>query len=146
MLALKRHEQPPPGYFSYLPDQILVKIEKNDLSEHSTWWEWLVERFDARPVLAGAYAFAISALMLFGVKVSRDFQPASAGQNLFPGFAAEGPHPLNINPSAKLRGIFANPVEIINFSSTEFVYEEPEVTFPQTIATTFPVESAIFAH
>lgn len=146
MLALKRHEQPPPGYFSYLPDQITVKIAKGDLSEHSTWWEWLVERFDARPVLAGAYAFVISGLMLLGVKVSRDFQSPSAGQNLFPGFAAEGPHPLNINPSPKLRGIFANPAELINFSSTEFVYDEPELIFPATTATTFQGESAMFAH
>lgn len=145
MLALKRHEQPPPGYFTYLPGQIQVKIERDGLSEHSTWWTWLVERFDARPVLAGAYACVISGLMLLGVKVSRDLQPHATAENLFPGFAAEGPNPLNFTPGDRLKGIFANPVELINFTSGEFIYEEPQVTFPDATVTTFPAESAIFA-
>ena len=59
LLALKRHEQPPPGYFNYLPDKIQLRVERDDLSEHSTWWEWLVRKLDGQPVLAGAYAFAI---------------------------------------------------------------------------------------
>lgn len=146
LLALKRHEQPPPGYFTYLPDQIQLKIERrDDLSEHSTWWTWLVERFDARPVLAGAYACVISGLMLLGVKVSRDLQASATADHLFPGFAAEGPHPLNFSPSERLKGIFANPVELINFTSGEFVYEEPEAPFPDAVVATFPAESAIFA-
>lgn len=142
LLALKRHEQPPPGYFNYLPDQIGTKIQRGDLSEHSTWWEWMVERFDARPVLASAYACVISGLMLLGVKVSRDLQAQTAAENLFPGIAAEGPHPLNIVPGDKIRGAFENPAGLLYFSSTEAVFDEPA----SVMQASFSNEGVMFAH
>ena len=137
LLALKRHEQPPPGYFKYLPDKIMVKIERNDLSEHSTWWEWMVERFDARPVLAGAYAFAISGLMLLGFKVSQDLQGEVASDKSFGGgFVGATPDPLSISPGPSIQSHFANPAALINFSSAEPVFYEP---LPLSSHKIFPV-------
>jgi hypothetical protein len=136
LLALKRHEQPPPGYFSRLPDRILVRIEQDDLSEHSTWWEWLVERFDARPVLAGAYACAISGLMLLGFKISHDLQGAPGSPTL-----ASGLDPLTVQPGAAIKQRFANPGNFLTFLSNEPVFEEP-VSFS---ASAFPVKAS-FSH
>ena len=46
LLACKRHEQPPPGYFDSFSRKVMARLEADDLSEHSTWWEW-IDRFDA---------------------------------------------------------------------------------------------------
>lgn len=125
LLALKKHEEPPPGYFSYLPDKIVIRIERGDLSEHSTWWEWLVAKFDAQPVLAGAYAFAISGLMLLGLKVSEDLPQRSSVELLPGGVMAHSPDPLTFTPSTAIQPYFANPAGLINFTSTEPIYEDP---------------------
>ena len=125
LLSLKRHEQPPPGYFKYLPDQILVKIEQEeiiDLSEHSTWWGWLVAKFDARPMLAGAYVFAISGVMLLGLKLSQDLQSTEKG-GTFMGWMND---PVNSVPSSRIVNHFANPGNIYLLgTSTETIFEEP---------------------
>jgi len=134
LLALKRHEEPPPGYFKYLPDKILVKIERDDLSEHSTWWEWMVEKFDARPVLAGAYAFAISGLMLLGFKLSQDLQHESG--STFMGWMND---PVNTVPSPRIANHFANPGNLYLLgTSTEAVFEEP--ARPVSYQGSFPVQ------
>ena len=124
LLALKRHEQPPPGYFHYLPDKIAIRIE-DDLSRHSTLWEWLVRKFDAQPVLAGAYAFAISGLMLLGFKLSQDLQHETGSDA---GLLGSTLDPTSVQPSASLQKIFANPAPLLYFSdltSTGPVFEEP---------------------
>jgi hypothetical protein len=129
MLALKRHEQPPPGYFNYLPDRIAVRIEREDLSEHSTWWEWLVAKLDAQPVLAGAYAFAISGIMLLGFKVSQDVQNDAGGGA---GWLATTVDPYTLEPGARIQNAFGNPAELLYFNeltSTEAVVQEPSSSF-----------------
>ena len=125
LLALKRHEQPPPGYFHYLPDKVAMRIERGDLSEHSTWWEWLVEKLDARPVLAGVYAFAISGLMLLGFKLSQDVQSEAAGGS---GWLATTVDPYTLQPGPRIQNAFGNPAELLYFNeltSTEPVVREP---------------------
>lgn len=125
LLALKRHEEPPPGYFSYLPDKVQLRIEReDDLSAYSTWWEWLVRKLDAQPILAGAYAFAISGLMLLGFKVSQDLQHEPSGEALL----LNTLDPNAVQPSAALQKHFANPAPLLyftEFTSTEPVFEEP---------------------
>src|SRR5688500_15432867 len=129
LLALKRHEQPPPGYFNYLPDKIMMRIERDDLSEHSTWWEWFVRKLDAQPVLAGAYAFAISGLMLLGFKLSQDLQHEGNTEGLL----LETLNPNAIQPSAAVQKHFANPAPLLYF--TEFTSTEPVLQEPPPVAT-----------
>jgi hypothetical protein len=124
LLALKRHEQPPPGYFKYLPDKVMMRIERDDLSEYSTWWEWLVRKLDAQPVLAGAYAFAISGLMLLGFKLSQDLQHEANAE----GILLNTLDPNAVQPSPALQKHFANPAPLLyftDFTSTEPVLQEP---------------------
>ena len=125
LLALKRHEQPPPGYFKHLPDRVMIRIEREEgLAEHSTWWEWLVRKLDAQPVLAGAYAFAISGLMLLGFKVSQDLQhEANTG-----GLLLNTLDPNALQASPVVQKHFANPAPLFyltDFTSTEPILEEP---------------------
>jgi hypothetical protein len=129
LLALKRHEQPPPGYFSYLPDKVMMRIERDDLSEYSTWWEWLVRKLDAQPVLAGAYAFAISGLMLLGFKLSQDLQREAHADSIL--LTAQDPSAVQISPAIQKH--FANPAPLLyltDFTSTEPVLQEPPLPAP----------------
>jgi hypothetical protein len=139
LLALKKHEEPPPGYFHYLPDRVLTRIERS-LSTQSTWWDWLVAKLDAQPVLAGAYAFAISGLMLLGFKLSQDLQHETAENGVL-GAALD---PTTVRPSESLQKIFANPAPLLYF--TEFTSTEPVLQEPAAMASfkTFP-EHAVFS-
>jgi len=130
LLALKRHEQPPPGYFERFPDRVVSRIEREqDLTAHSTWWEWLVEKLDAQPVFAGAYAFAISALMLMGLKVSQDMRHEPASEAGASGLLGAGLDPVAIQPGNAFQRHFVNPASYLYFSefaSTDAVFEEPQ--------------------
>ena len=74
LLAIKRHEQPPPGYFHSFSGEVIVRIRAGDLGEdaHGYVWQmgWLQRvwaAFEARPALAGALGLAICSLVVFGV-------------------------------------------------------------------------------
>ena len=73
LLAVKRHEVPPPGYFEFFPDRVTAQLRREE-TPHSTWWEWLVAKFDAKPVLVCAYGMAVSSLLLAGFRLSQIFE------------------------------------------------------------------------
>ena len=138
LLALKRHEKPPPGYFSYLPDKIQMRIDRDDLSEYSTWWQWLVQKLDAQPVIAGAYAFAISGLMLMGLKLSQDLQHESVTETSLLGNTID---PTTLQPGSAIQRHFANPAPLLYFTdlaSTEIAVDEPP---PVSSYNIFPVRA-----
>lgn len=83
LLACKRYEQPPPGYFNYLRDKVMTRLEAEELIEYSSWWRWLVQKFDARPVLVCVYGFAVSGLLLAGFRVSQVFESEVAATPIF---------------------------------------------------------------
>ena len=70
LLACKRHESPPPGYFRHFSDRVIARIEVEEFRRSRNWWLWLKERFEARPVLACAYGLAVSGLLLAGYRLS----------------------------------------------------------------------------
>ena len=75
LLAIKRHEQPPPGYFDNFSRQVIVRIKAGDrkgetmlerLFEQAPWLESLWTAFETKPVLAGSVGFAICVLLVSG--------------------------------------------------------------------------------
>lgn len=73
LLALKKHEQPPPGYFKDFSQQVIMHIRAAGPGEESLGLEtvpWL-QRFWAtlehNPMLAGAFGVLVCALLLSGV-------------------------------------------------------------------------------
>jgi hypothetical protein len=80
LLALKRHEQPPPGYFYGFSRQVIVRIKAGELgdAEETSIWSFgggsLLQRiwatFDARPVLAGAFGAAVCGFFVVGALLS----------------------------------------------------------------------------
>lgn len=79
LLALKRHEQPPPGYFEYLHHQVVNRIALENEPEPEDWFGSLWERFRLRPALVGAFSIALGAFYLAGVGSSNQPAPQPAG-------------------------------------------------------------------
>ena len=78
MLALKRHEAPPRGYFDHFSDKIIARIEAEGLRVRSSWWKRLCPQLDARPMLACAYGLVIMGLLAIGVGVSQSLETEEA--------------------------------------------------------------------
>jgi hypothetical protein len=78
LIALKRHEQPPPGYFSRLPDRISARLQRGE--GQAGFWENLLAQFTFRP--AFVYGFSLAALGALTVSVvySVKVQPVDATQ------------------------------------------------------------------
>src|SRR2546427_6141669 len=89
LLALKRHEPPPPGYFNHFSDKIIARIEAQGLCTRNSWWHGLFPEWDAKPVLACAYGLVIMGLLAIGVGVSQslDTEEAAAPDLARPWFA-----------------------------------------------------------
>jgi hypothetical protein len=63
-MALKRHEQPPPGYFDRLADKIAYRLEHES---QPTFWERLMAGFTFRPAFAYSFALAAFGALTFSV-------------------------------------------------------------------------------
>lgn len=75
LLALKRHERPPPGYFDAFPGKVLARIQAAERARHAPWWQRLLTQLDARPIVACAYGVALGAVLISGfgfVSLSED--------------------------------------------------------------------------
>jgi hypothetical protein len=80
LLALKRYEQPPPGYFDGFSRQVIVRIRAGERAEEVSFreffsWEapWLRRfwaMFEAKPILAGGFGVAVCGLLLAGMLYS----------------------------------------------------------------------------
>ena len=76
LLALKKHELPPPGYFNKLPGNVISRIraEKSrevsavaKLNAEAPWLLRLWQALDSKPLFAGAVGAAACALVLAGI-------------------------------------------------------------------------------
>jgi hypothetical protein len=116
LLALKRHEQPPPGYFHGFSRQIIVRIqagELGDAAEASLWsfsggsfLQRIWATLDARPVLAGAFGVAVGAL------VSDTTGTATAASQPWPTVVAHASAPVwqpQPNPDVQFSSLAAVP-------------------------------------
>lgn len=65
LLALKRHEVPPPGFFDAFPDRVRARILAAETTPAVPWWERLQGWSGWRPALAGACLVAACGLWLW---------------------------------------------------------------------------------
>jgi hypothetical protein len=75
LLALKRHESPPPGFFGRFPDQVRARIARAE-AEPAPWWRQWMEILSFNPAMATAYAAGATLLVVGGFWWSR---PAVTG-------------------------------------------------------------------
>ncbi len=88
LLALKRHEQPPPGYFNGFSSQVILRIragerpERDSLGERLLWQVPWLQQFwaslSAKPALAGSFGVLVCGLLITGAIYSERPEPEQA--------------------------------------------------------------------
>ena len=82
LLALKRHEQPPPGYFNGFSSSVIARIKAGERGEPDTvlqrlfgeqgWWQSLCASLQSRPGYAGAFGAIACTLLISGIVYSEN--------------------------------------------------------------------------
>jgi hypothetical protein len=135
LLALKRHEVPPPGYFEHFSGGVIARIRagesgaQNDLQERLPWLFRLIQLFEAKPAFAGVFASALCLLLLAGI-VNAERPDVPVQPFMLPTANAAS---LNV-ASASVPGLNtapAFPVGLIS-SSNSFFNPQP-MSSPQTV-------------
>jgi len=80
LLALKRHEQPPPGYFQDFSGHVIARLRAGERADRSGFWEslsweapWLQRlwgAFETKPIMAGALGMIVCGFLVSGVLLS----------------------------------------------------------------------------
>jgi len=93
LLALKRHEVPPPGYFDNFSCEVITRIKAGEhleapglvekLSWEATWFGRLWTALEARPAMAGLCGVAVCGLLVSGLVFSESKGDSSAGIAVF---------------------------------------------------------------
>src|SRR5262245_46927882 len=106
LLALKRHEQPPPGYFEGFSREVIVRIRTGDQGGRDyegTWWQRFRALLEAKQVFAGAFGATVCVVLISGVLNS---EKAGMNATAMPGPMIEPVHasvlPFSAGPSASL--------------------------------------------
>lgn len=82
LLAIKRHEQPPPGYHDRLPGQIIVRIQAEAAAQPEPWWRLLLAGFHTKPAWAIAFSVLVLGALSTGVWLAPRMQKdADVGTN-----------------------------------------------------------------
>lgn len=66
MLALKRAEQPPPGYFNTFAGKVIARIEAEGLAAPKPWWARWFAPAAWNPGMAGANTAIVAGLAMLG--------------------------------------------------------------------------------
>ena len=110
LLALKRHEEPPPGYFDRLPGEVRARIAHAQANPEPWWRRWM-DAWDLSPQMATGYAATACVLVLGGFWLASQPGP-QGGQQLVttpPPLATTNQADL-VNPSnSSPTGLFNTP-------------------------------------
>ena len=114
LLALKRHEVPPPRYFSELPGQIWARIEREPAA--LSFWQRIFPSVGLSPALAYSFGLLACGTLFFGVAYTLKTDP---GQTAARPFAIES-SPLDSPTLASGKGLGFNltPSQSVLLAST----------------------------
>ena len=118
LLALKRHEQPPPGYYHDFSRQVILRIKAGEQGEpgnimerffeEAPWLQRIWAAFEAKPALAGAFGLAMCGLLVAGLLAVDSADVSSAG---LVSAMETAPTPITIaNVSAADHPLLSHPV------------------------------------
>ena len=86
LLAIKKHEVPPPGFFEDFSGKVIDRINAGEAQPK--WWQRILGGFESKPALIGAYATVMTALLVTGIHLTT--QPETAPATT-PGLAVNEP-------------------------------------------------------
>ncbi len=118
LLALKRHEVPPPGYFHGFSGQVIARIRVGESGDNQgatailrgDWFQRFWSALEARPTFAGACAVGLCAVLVSGFISSEqgalENQPALVAMESTPSpFGAAAPQrAAAVTPSGSFSG------------------------------------------
>jgi len=124
LLALKRYETPPPGYFENFSGEVTARLRAGEgraVEEQAMELPWLfrlLSAFEAKPAFAGSFASALCLLLLFGIVYAE--RPDVAPQLLLQ--TAQATSPLAVATPVNLSSLTAEQPALIPVSSTNPVF------------------------
>jgi hypothetical protein len=137
LMALKRHEVPPPGYFHNFSNEVIARIK---LGEHRSseaaetpWFMKILQIFDAKPAFAGAFASALCLLLVFGI-VNAERPDISVAQSPMLMQTADNTAPVVTSTPATVSQVSQPPQSIVALNSTN-----PMLDFQATATQPVPV-------
>ncbi len=75
MLALKRHETPPPRFFKGFSDQVIGRLHSPEPLGHLSWFQRLGLDIESKPVLVCISGVVVCGLLLVGLIASLRVDP-----------------------------------------------------------------------
>jgi hypothetical protein len=88
LLALKRFEQPPPGFFDRFSREVIQRIKAGERGDPAStvdrlfaeprWLQRILAAFEEKPAVAGAFGLAMCALLVSGVFYSENVDTTGA--------------------------------------------------------------------
>jgi hypothetical protein len=104
LLALKRHEIPPPGYFEDFSSNVIARIRAGEAAQPMPWFLRIFQAFEAKPAYPVALASSLCVLLLFGiVNVEQNPELAQTWNN-----TANGTADANTGPGDNLIATIVN--------------------------------------
>ena len=101
LLAVKRHETPPPGYFNNFSDDVVRRIRLGEskstdgalgtLFSEAPWVLRFLQIFEAKPAYAGVFASVLFLLVVAGIVYSD--HPQAEPDSLMPAESAQADQP-----------------------------------------------------
>ena len=142
LLALKKHEIPPPGYFDRFSGEVVSRIRAGESARPETMMErlfaeapWLlklIQAFESKPAFTGVFASALCLLIVAGIvysdnpTVTPDATAAQMSLNGSP-MAAMSASFLDASAATPQGGMIAstNPVESLDPNASPFGNPNP---------------------
>jgi hypothetical protein len=137
LLALKRHEIPPPGYFENFSSQVIGRIRANERVAELPWLLRFLQAFEARPAYPVAFASSLCMLLLFGI-VSVQQTPGFSSVAVSSGqqngtFSSVTPSAMSDVNSQMIADVATNPpANLPPNTSTSVFNPQPNPYFQQT--------------
>lgn len=123
LLKLKRHEQPPPGYFDHFAGEVRARITEaretlpiwERLFNEAPWLKRILLKLETQPAFAGIFGAVMCGLLLFGVVYSQSIDSdTDSATPLAVDVRSAGTMALNAKSSISLVDNHALPVSSTN--------------------------------
>src|SRR3954470_17061412 len=124
LLALKRYEQPPPGYFNRLPNQIMARIEAGE--GQSRFWERFIPSFTFRPAMAYGVGLAACGAVALGVFYTSNLPSNKTGAATASTTTMSQPMMVTSAPAASIASRDPSSVNSTNPVTERSLFPDPQ--------------------
>jgi hypothetical protein len=136
LLALKRHEVPPPGYFEDFSGNVIARIRADEAAAKLPWVLRFLQMFESRPAYPVVFASSLCMLLLYGIvsveqnpEISGTFAQQVPGATGFPLTAMSSGTPSDGQPMMAI--VSTNPPVDVSANASLFSSSQPSPYFQQ---------------